>query len=168
MAVTRIWVGILACIGVAHVTLAQEMTHKQKAMVTEAADHASKVLQKPHCATLFGPGAAEAFRSVGYRFVPMGGPRAGFDGSVRVVAALTLRDSNVILINSSGPFVNPAMSRTGLYGRRVNFRLGLSAPDYRALVLLHELGHLTEKFRPDASDPTLSTKYSQLVRDKCF
>ena len=98
----------------------------------------------------------------------MGKPKVALDGSVRVVAALTLREFHLILINSSGPFMHPTMSSTRIGGLGVDFRFGLQPLDYRALVLLHELGHLTGKFKIDASDSELSATYTRLVRDHCF
>src|SRR5262245_31804128 len=98
-----------------------------------------------------------ALHSVEYRLVPMGKPKMLLDGSVTVVAALTLRDHHLILINSRGPFMNPMMSSTRIGGQGVDFRFGLSPVDYRALLILHELGHLMGRFKPDGSDSELAS-----------
>lgn len=98
----------------------------------------------------------------------MGKPKVRLDGTVVVVAAVTLREFRLILINRDGPFLQPQMTGNRIGGLGVDFRFGLQPHAYRALLLLHELGHLMGKFKPDASDSELATEYTNLVRKGCF
>jgi hypothetical protein len=147
---------------------AQENFTNEGRIVTEASSRALSLLAKRQCADLFGEGAIQTLGSADFRFVPMSKPRVQADGAVLVVTAATLREFKLILINRDGPFLQTAMSSNRIGGLGVDFRFGLKPVDYRALVLLHELGHLVGRFKPDGSDPELATEYTRLVRNRCF
>ena len=83
--------------------------------------------------------------------------------TLSVIAAETRRDLNVVLINEQGPFVRPRMSIDGIH-----FNYGLRDADARSLLLLHELGHLVGRFKPDGDNSELSGMYSRLVWQSCF
>ena len=158
--------GILLVAGtVAH---GQGTVEAEKVVITEALNYAGTLLQQPRCASVFGAGAAETLRNAQYRFVPMGRPKLRPDGTVLVTSAATLKEFNLVLINREGPFIQPSMTSTRIGGLGVDFRFGLAAVPYRALMLLHELGHLMAAFKPDASDSALASSYTQLVLKSCF
>lgn len=50
----------------------------------------------------------------------------------------------------------------------VDFGTGLSGAQFGSLLLLHELGHLTGVFKPDAGNGQLNRSYTQQVQDACF
>ena len=79
------------------------------------------------------------------------------------MAAITLRQEGTILFNSEGPFANPRLS---VYGVRFNY--GLGDEDLRALLLLHELGHLLGIFKSDAQDAIWNRDYTKTVLAACF
>jgi hypothetical protein len=130
--------------------------------VDEAAAHIEK---KTNCSLIFRPGAVEALKAAKYRFVRMGQPRLrlGPKPHYSVVNAATIREQNLILINSEGAFFRPRMTIDDAH-----FNYGLNDRDLRAFVLLHELGHLMGRFEPDADNPELSQRYSDLVLRSCF
>src|SRR5262249_2940901 len=142
---TTILVGILLA-AMNSIGSAQETNKTEVATVTESSKYAFTVLLQPRCAGVFGEGAAEALQKAEFRFVPMGKPRLHADGRVVVVTAATLKEFNLILINRDGPFLQTAMTGNRIGGLGVDFRFGLSPVAYRALILLHELGHLMGKF----------------------
>jgi hypothetical protein len=45
---------------------------------------------------------------------------------------------------------------------------GLTGQDWSALLLLHELGHQTKLFGPDARDFDVNFSYTKQVLDNCF
>lgn len=52
--------------------------------------------------------------------------------------------------------------------RRFDMRTGLGDSDFRAFLLLHELGHLTGRLGDDRSDPSLSDTFNQRIMVDCF
>ncbi len=130
--------------------------------VVDAAEHVAK---QKSCSKVFGPRAAETLKAAGYRFVPMGRPQLRMFPTPQysVVNAATIHEQNLILINSEGAFFEPRLAIEAAY-----FNYGLKDRKLRAFILLHELGHLMGRFEPDADNPALSRKYSDLVRESCF
>jgi hypothetical protein len=95
--------------------------------------------------------------------ISFGKPKLNSDGKVSVVSASTDRDRNIILINSEGPYMNPRLTVHG-----IQFNYGLADREFRALLLLHELGHLVGKFHHDGNDDALSRAYTRRVMEACF
>ena len=129
----------------------------------EGFTEAAKRLQKPDCGDLFGPKGREVFLSATYIVISFGKPQLNSDGKFNVISASTDRERNIIMINSEGPYMNP---RLAVHGVRFNF--GLKDREFRALLLLHELGHLAGRFKHDAADPALSRSYTTSVLEACF
>jgi hypothetical protein len=90
---------------------------------------------------------------------------------VTVVGAATHADMTParIFINSEGPFVSQSMVVTGKSGfQTIDMGTHLRGPDFGALLLLHELGHVVGKFGPDAHDGKLNRSYTDAVLKNCF
>lgn len=129
-------------------------------------DAAQRVEKRRKCLGLFGPGAVDALKSANYRLVPAGPPKQQASPGMKyaLVNAMTLREQKLIMINSEGVFMKPRMT---LFGAHFNYGLRGNV-EVRSFLLLHELGHLTARFQPDAHDAELGRKYSDLVLKACF
>jgi hypothetical protein len=99
-----------------------------------------------------------------------------YDGdsrTVKVVGAATFSNTNPasVYINTFGPFRNTSllvMTPSGAKTMTVDFGTGLGGSKFGALLLLHELGHLTGVFKADAGNDQLNRSYTQQVQDACF
>jgi hypothetical protein len=149
-------------------TLIAQITESHERILAEALDQALIQLQKPRCAEIFGPSAPDALRTANFRFISLGKPQFDRTGRFFVVNAKTILSARMIVINLDGSFVNPK-----LVSGPLGSDFGLTPVKYRALILLHELGHLVGVFKPDVgvADPTSnerSRQYSAMIRSKCF
>ena len=124
---------------------------------------AANRLNQPACSALFRPDSRETLHSARYIVISFGKPVLTANGKFNVVSASVDRERNVIMINSDGPYMNP---RLVVHGRHFNF--GLKDREFRAALLLHELGHLTGDFQHDGKDPALSAAYTGRVLEACF
>lgn len=120
------------------------------------------------CLGRFGDGAAEALAGATFRLLPMGSPTI-VNGNPTVVGAATIAESNEIWINVQGPMFNqnvyiPGTQSFGYF----DFGTGLTGADWGALLLLHEVGHLTGRFGTDAQDSALNLDHTQSVLSHCF
>lgn len=93
--------------------------------------------------------------------------------TVKVVGAATYTNTNPqsVYINTYGPFRNTTQLVTtpsGVKSMTVDFGTGFSGAQFGSLLLLHELGHLTGVFKPDAGNDQLNRSYTQQVQDACF
>jgi hypothetical protein len=91
-------------------------------------------------------------------------------GEASVNGAITLSHLSPqrVYINANGPFLNPLMIVPGLSGPR-NFSIGgLRGVENGAAIILHETGHLTHVFGPDAGNQQLIDQYSKTVLSSCF
>ena len=141
----------------------------QKDAVTAGYQEALSRLSNPECASMFNPdgGYADALETLvgtSYRILDLGKQTTG---------ANTVDSSNVF-INSKGAFFNqtlqdPATGKFTYY----DFGTGLTGAAWDALLLLHELGHQTGVFGPDAAgtpgvNPGQNRMNTQSVLDHCF
>jgi len=131
--------------------------------IREAVVESVERLNRPACSSLLGANARDILISARFVVISFGKPKLGSDGKFKVISASVDGDRNTIIINSEGPFMDPRLTVNG-----VRFNLGLDDHRFRALILLHELGHLTGKFQHDGADPELSRTYSNSVREACF
>jgi len=152
---------------------AQHSADAAKQLVVEAVAEAGKRLVKKECSDFFGAGALAALTSAKYRVVSFGQPRFR-EGKLAVAGAATIRETGMVLINLDGPFVNPKLIAGGVV-HRFNSILSppespvmLTDPDFRALLLLHELGHLLGKFGPDTAATSRSQHYNKAILKHCF
>ncbi len=140
-------------------------------LLADAISNADKRLERPRCSKLFGgiDIARPALHNANYRFYDLRGPRVA-PGATKpsVVGAATIREANVIALNSRGPFVQQTLFVPGYGQQTFDGETGLRGSDFRALVLLHELGHLTTVFGPDAGNPALNQQYTNEVYRGCF
>jgi RHS repeat-associated protein len=133
-------------------------------------------LSDDDCAELFGgkDAALKALSGANYSYRDLGA--AKYDGeskTIKVTGAATITSTNPpsVYINSSGPFRNTnllVITPSGVESRTVDFGTGLRGAQFGALLLLHELGHLTGSFEPDAGNYSLNRSYTQQVQDACF
>jgi RHS repeat-associated protein len=130
----------------------------------------ARIAANPKCADMFG-GWDKAMTTLGntnYRVMPLGGPALDARGMVTGTGAATFGPTDV-WINSQGFFFDqnvfvPASGKFAYF----DFGTGLSGNDWGALLLLHELGHQTGVFKPDAGSPGLNSAQTQSVLDNCF
>jgi hypothetical protein len=130
----------------------------------------ARIAANPKCADMFG-GWDKAMTTLGntnYRVMPLGGPALDARGMVTGTGAATFGPTDV-WINSQGFFFDqnvfvPASGKFAYF----DFGTGLSGNDWGALLLLHELGHQTGVFKPDAGSPGLNFAQTQSVLDNCF
>jgi hypothetical protein len=117
-----------------------------------------------------GENARNALLSVEFRFLNLGAPRRDPNtGGISVIGASTNAGYNPsIFVNRQGPFFNQRLFVQGAGYRTFDLGSGLTGKNFRAFILLHELGHLIRKFLPDAQDSELNQRYSQQVLDECF
>lgn len=102
-----------------------------------------------------------------YRIVPF--PMRGSTGAQTV-------DTNNVMINLAGAFFTATPDGNGLVTFRIpnpttpnqtsTFTLGVA--DFRAFVLLHELGHQAGVFGADTGDPAANGQHSLNVLRDCF
>lgn len=100
------------------------------------------------CAKLFGGAdrAINALRNANIKYGDLGRYKNLGDGRFTGIAAGTNREANEIIINTHGGFLLGGIVLAPGYepGQTVyvSVRDGLTATEYRAVLLLHELGHL--------------------------
>jgi RHS repeat-associated protein len=101
-----------------------------------------------------------------YFFAPMAKPTWE-----SVLGAGTSQNNKLVVINENGPFVQQQQMIGVPGGVRLvtlDFGTGLKGADFKALVLLHELGHQTDIFGPDAANPALNHFYTRSILEMCF
>jgi hypothetical protein len=133
-------------------------------------------LSDEDCAKLFGgkEAALKALLGANYSYRDLGTAKYDADTqAVKVIGAATISSTNPpeVCINSSGPFRNTTLlvvTSSGVQSRTVDFGTGLRGAQFGALLLLHELGHLTGIFKPDAGNDQLNRSYTQQVQDAYF
>lgn len=143
---------------------------------TNAFNEAVSRLDDPDCAILFGgkTAALSALYGASYSYRNLGRPSYNSaTQSIRVTGAATNSNTNPpsVYINTNGPFRNTTLfvsTPTGVQSRTLDFRTGLRGEQFGALLLLHELGHLTKVFRADAGNDQLNLSYTQQVQKACF
>jgi len=119
-------------------------------------DTAKKALQKKGCGAFYGGQGPQTLDATTYRFLDLNNPTTG---------AATI-DPSTVFINSNGPYMNfaPAPGKPGPFG------LYWTQSQFRAFILLHELGHQLSPitgFKPDAGSP-LNKAQSGQVLSRCF
>ena len=107
------------------------------------------------------PDPVDTMRNTEYRFVPMtANPGAG---------AGTSRSKRMVFINTKGAYMT---ARTGGFYLPDGSKRSLgNVTNFRAFLLLHELGHQLDActgFGPDDADPILNQKQSLAVIKACF
>ena len=144
-----------------------------RTLLNRAIDDATERLERSSCVQLFGSSAVRLLQTADYRLLPLGPPHyRGNRPAVRV--AFTVSDRHMVMINLDGPFVNPRLPLLGttrffnLIDSRRNGAVVLSDNDFRALILLHELGHLTGTFEPEMGDVDKSRGNTATVMQHCF
>jgi uncharacterized protein RhaS with RHS repeats len=137
--------------------------------VTAAFRNALRRLGNADCASLFGEvDPVATLQNAGFRLLDLGSPYQNSTGNWQATGAAAQPTSQEIWLNTSGPFFNQSVWAAGagqfLY---FDFGTGLTGADWGALLLLHELGHLTGVQGPDAGSPINET-WTQSVLDNCF
>jgi hypothetical protein len=145
------------------VACGQHLRWDDNDLIREGVVEAQKRLEKIGCRHAVGADDATALLTANYRILPMGKPQLLSNGRVRLLNATTIREAQLIIFNEEGSFVNPTLKSGG-----VQFNFGMSAVNLRALIILHELGHLIGRFAHDGDDPERSKAYTDLVRGSCF
>ena len=147
---------------------AQNTTTKEQEVIRQALLDASHRLNNPKCSAFFGPSGREALMSAKIQMAPIGPPlsRPGSTGrfqTTALVIAVTYREFQLILINRLGPFVEPGKPIGGrLYNKH------LTDDDFRAFVLLHELGHLIRKFGAEGTHLHANEEHTDQVFQNCW
>src|SRR5215469_15597485 len=143
MAHYTIALGLLIVLTVTDPLTAQSNASNER-ILAEAVEQALTQLQKPRCAEIFGPSAPDELRTAKFRFISLGKPQFDRSGRIFVINSRTILSARMIVINPDGAFVN-----TKLLAGPLESDFGLSPVKSRALILLHELGHLVGVFKAD-------------------
>jgi hypothetical protein len=141
----------------------QHLKWDENDLIRSAVSESLERLNRPACLKVFGPTAAAALMSANYRLINLGEPKLLPNGKLQVISAITMRQHRLIIINKDGPFMTPSLAVRGL-----KFNRGLKDLEFRALLLLHELGHLINRFDADVDDPERNRLYTDLVLKNCF
>jgi hypothetical protein len=156
-------------------TLIQKKSGGLPGSIKDGLKEAEKRLDDPDCAALFGgkEKALAALRAARFSYQNLGAARVNPDDSINVVGAATATNTNPpsVYINSYGPFKNQTIlviTPSGVKSQTFDFGSGLRGNDFRALILLHELGHLVGIFGPDANNQALNQEYTNRVKAACF
>jgi hypothetical protein len=161
--VGRMALGCLFTLIMQQAALAQHLRWDDNEMIREAVLEAEKRLEQPRCRRVFGDEAPQALLNANYRILPLGKPRLVGNGKFQLMNASTIRDVRLIIVNADGSFINPSLEANG-----VRFNYGMRPVNLRAMIILHELGHLIGRFAHDADDPVRSKAYTDLIRKGCF
>ena len=134
-------------------------------------------LLKGKCADLFGNGdtGKNTLEStdfhLGVSFIP--GTATPSEGTYATTEVANGIPTGNVTINITGHFFHirqdtkdPATGQPAVSDWSMG--TGLSDTDFRAFVLLHELGHLTGKLGNDIKDPGLSDAFNQQIMANCF
>jgi RHS repeat-associated protein len=157
-------------------------TQKQLDQENKALDEAKKkaeklVRDKPDCANALGglDAVLSGLRDTEFSFANLG-PMIGDPATKAIVGGIgarTLHNPSRVEINRQGPFMQVQMNNvqnlTGFV--TVDIGTGLTGTNFQALILLHEMGHVTGKFPADGgpdAPPGLNRAHTQTVRSKCF
>lgn len=135
-----------------------------------------RVLYDQGCgASLGGESAAlNAMYSSTWAFTNRGGPRRNPDGTWGLTGAFVSRSrfGVVVFLNSEGPFSNlrnPRLRAPGMSSSAVfDMGTGLRGSQLGAAMILHETGHVTGKFPPDAHDSRINQQNTEQVLRGCF
>ena len=132
-----------------------------------------------HTPQLFGgkDAAITSLNNAKIEYGDLGHPKYNPDnGEVRVTGAQTFTDKTppLIIINTWGSYRNTTLiipTPGGIKNVTADFGTGLRNDNFRALMLLHELGHIRSGdsgFKPDGNDAVLNRAQTQKVLDACF
>ncbi len=143
--------------------VAQRVRWDENEDVRQAVLEAQKRLSHRRCAQIFGQNPDQILLSATFSFLSLGKPQRLSNGKIQVVNAATIRENNTIILNVDGAFWNTQMRFGG-----VRFDAEMSGVQMRALMILHELGHLTGVFHHDGGDAFSSRMYTARVRENCF
>jgi RHS repeat-associated protein len=133
-------------------------------------------LNDSDCAKLFGGlnAAQTALYGAKYSYADLGAPKYDSDtGKTKVTGAATNNALTPpsVYINKYGPFRNTTLNVItpgGIKSPTMDHGTGLRGAQFGALILLHELGHLTKVFQPDANNEQLNQSYTDQVLKACF
>jgi len=118
---------------------------------------ALKDLNRKGCGSFFGGQGPATINGTWYRFINLGNPNVG---------AETLSATSVV-INSGGPYMtySPTPGQAGPFNRF------WTQPQFRAFIILHELGHQLSSitgFQPDAGSAAPNQQQSMKVIGPCI
>ena len=142
-------------------------------LLARAIADAGERLKHQGCSDFFGPAAVQTLTSAQYVLSKLGAPR--FVGNrAFVTAARTVIEENIVLINLDGPFITPRLIVGGKRYRFNGILTGEATPivvsdsQFRAVILLHELGHLLGTFAPDTNNLKQNQANNRAVLGHCF
>jgi hypothetical protein len=143
--------------------IAQHLRWDDNEMIRQAVVEAERRLEQPRCRRVLGDEATQALLTANYRVFSLGKPQQVANGKFQLSNATTIRELRLIVVNADGSFINPSLKAKG-----VRFNYGMTPLNLRAMIILHELGHLIGRFAHDADDPVHSKAYTDLIRESCF
>jgi RHS repeat-associated protein len=139
-----------------------DATRQQQTQFTSAERRAEDELKKkPDCAKLFGTSGLSTLQNATYQmgfYFPPGSstPRTNVFASTNV-------GTQTVTINIIGNFFKNTAA-----AQAASFQTSLSDTDFRAFVLLHELGHLTGSLGDDTTNQSLSDIFNAKIFKDCF
>jgi hypothetical protein len=147
---------------------------QQKAFGDAAKNAAKRLVDKRDCLKLIGSEGFAKLQNSKFQFgIIESDTGSGVAGSNTYAAAN--RSANTVTINVLGFFFSMYTSKKvwsdegyamEVFDARVDKRL--SVEDNRALILLHEIAHLTGALGDDRNDLELSNKFSNRIAEDCF
>jgi len=150
----------------------------EKAQQREFSDALSDALGrlwKTKCAGLFKADATAKLKSATFNYgaIPVDTSVSQNGLAPETWFAATNKEANTVTVNLIGHFFNLIVAVGD--GKAENWKAALgdlaaqlSDVDFRALVLLHELGHLTDTLGDDTKNPDLSDAFNKSILSDCF
>jgi len=159
-------------------TLGGPVTKSQQSQFGNAMKDALTKLKKPKCLGDFSPDAASVLQDATYTFAPSFDPGTAIPDPA--IFATTNVPSQSVTINMVGHFFNIQVPTSDpKIVQNWDMGTGLNGTDFRAFILLHELGHLTGILGDDSISPgdpngtnqqhqTLADGFNAKILNDCF
>jgi RHS repeat-associated protein len=125
----------------------------ESAAVGKAYARAQTLLKNPLCSSLFLGKGLSTLNATIYSIYDLHAPNIGAETF----------DSSTVFINRGGPFFSYNDT-----SKKIMAQHHLSLVDFRAALLLHELGHQVGQFGPDVNRPSTNWSYTMMVLNACF
>jgi len=150
----------------------QQVPNPNTAIFTAAFTNAyNRLTHNETCCSFYSGGdPVQTLQSATWGFQHLGRPSIDSNGTIHSIGAATYTGTpGTVWINYDGPFINPShmlvIGGTGSPFRDMSH--GMRDDDFRALLILHELGHLTGQFGPDTGN-TANLNVSAGIKQQHF
>jgi RHS repeat-associated protein len=134
------------------------LTDEQRGQFNTSFYIAQSLLADPECASHFGDQALGKLRGATYKYGVVFVDNQTLETQPNAIAATTV-ETQTVTIN---------LLNRGFFDVGNAMNTGLDASNFRAFVLLHELGHLTGTLGDDLTNPNLSDTFNVDIMKDCF